>query len=274
MTLFRAFCRDRLALCCLIFLLLVGLAALLAPCLAPFDPLTTNVRNKFAAWDAVHWLGTDQLGRDVFSRLLYGARTTLGFSLLTTGITLLAGILPGIVAGVLRGRTEQALLRLCDILLSFPAEVLLLAVVGMLGPSPEKAALACIIAKWPWYARMMCLITRQYADSNAVRFARVMGYRLPHILKWHILPQVAGETLVLATLHMGGFILTISALSFLGLGVQPPVPEWGAMLGEARDAMLLAPWLMIPSGAAILLVVAACNYLGDALHDIMEASKE
>lgn len=270
MSLRRALLRDRLAVCSLLFLLLVLLAALLAPWLAPHDPLAPDVRNKFAVWSAAHWFGTDHLGRDVFSRLLYGARYTLGFALLTTALTLLAGILPGLLAGVLRGRTEALLLRLCDILLSFPAEVLILAVTGMLGAGPEKAALACLIAKWPWYARMMCGIARQYADTNAVRFARVMGHGLPHILRRHILPRVAGETIVLATLHTGSFILTLSALSFLGLGVQPPTPEWGAMLGEARNALLRAPWLMLPPGAAILLVVAACNYLGDCLHDALE----
>ncbi len=273
MSLTRAVREDRLGACCLIFLLAVFLAALLAPWIAPHDPLAVDVRQKFAPWSAEHWLGTDHLGRDVLSRLLHGARATLGFSLLTTILTLLAGALPGLLAGALRGRAEAALMRLCDALLAFPSEALILAAVGMLGPSPENAALACIVAKWPWYARMLCVVARQYADTNAVRFARVMGRGLPHILRRHILPRAAGEIVVLGTLHMGSFILTISALSFLGLGVQPPAPEWGAMLGEARDAMLLEPRLMLPSGAAILLTAAACNYLGDCLRDALEPGR-
>ena len=175
MSLTRAVREDRLGACCLIFLLAVFLAALLAPWIAPHDPLAVDVRQKFAPWSAEHWLGTDHLGRDVLSRLLHGARATLGFSLLTTILTLLAGALPGLLAGALRGRAEAALMRLCDALLAFPSEALILAAVGMLGPSPENAALACIVAKWPWYARMLCVVARQYADTNAVRFARVMG---------------------------------------------------------------------------------------------------
>ncbi|MBR2609514.1 ABC transporter permease subunit, partial [Desulfovibrio sp.] len=156
------------------------------------------------------------------------------------------------------------------VMLSFPGEVMVLAIVGMLGPGLENVVLACVVAKWPWYARMMRTVTLRYADRDFVRFARVAGYGTGHIIRRHLLPCAAGEISVLATLDTGAVILMVSALSFLGLGVQPPTPEWGMMLGEAREVMVLYPWQMLPPGLAILLVVAACNYLGDSLRDALD----
>lgn len=211
----RALLHDRAGLACLLFLGIVLLAALLAPWLTPWDPLAVDGSRKLAPCGPEHWLGTDRLGRDIFSRLLYGARATLG-------------------------------------------------------PGLENVVLACVVAKWPWYARMMRTITLRYADRDFVRFARVAGYGTGHIMRRHLLPCAAGEISVLATLDTGAVILMVSALSFLGLGVQPPTPEWGMMLGEAREVMVLYPWQMLPPGLAILLVVAACNYLGDSLRDALD----
>ena len=270
MTMRQAFARDRLGMACLIFLLLVLLAGLLAPWLAPHAPLLIDARNKFAPCGPGHWLGTDHLGRDILSRLLYGIRATVGFALLTTAVTVSIGTLLGMTAGFVQGRTEALLLRVCAVALAFPAEVLILALVGLLGPAPEHVFLACILAKWPWYARMMRTVTLRYADRDFVRFARVAGYGTGHIIRRHLLPCAAGEISVLATLDTGAVILMVSALSFLGLGVQPPTPEWGMMLGEAREVMVLYPWQMLPPGLAILLVVAACNYLGDSLRDALD----
>ena len=245
-------------------------AGLLAPWLTPWDPLAVDGSRKLAPCGPEHWLGTDRLGRDIFSRLLYGARATLGVSLLAMGATVSLGALLGMLAGLVRGRVESCLMRLCDVMLSFPGEVMVLAIVGMLGPGLENVVLACVVAKWPWYARMMRTITLRYADRDFVRFARVAGYGTGHIMRRHLLPCAAGEISVLATLDTGAVILMVSALSFLGLGVQPPTPEWGMMLGEAREVMVLYPWQMLPPGLAILLVVAACNYLGDSLRDALD----
>ena len=222
----RAFLHDRAGLACLLFLGIVLLAALLAPWLTPWDPLAVDGSRKLAPCGPEHWLGTDRLGRDIFSRLLYGARATLGVSLLAMGATVSLGALLGMLAD--------------------------------------------LVAKWPWYARMMRTITLRYADRDFVRFARVAGYGTGHIMRRHLLPCAAGEISVLATLDTGAVILMVSALSFLGLGVQPPTPEWGMMLGEAREVMVLYPWQMLPPGLAILLVVAACNYLGDSLRDALD----
>jgi nickel transport system permease protein len=270
MTFWQSLKRDRPGMACLCFLVLVALAGLLAPYIVSYDPVDIDVRNKFAPCGWTHWLGTDHLGRDILSRLVYGTRASLGFSLLTMGITVSIGIVLGMSAGFLRGKVEAFLMRLCDVMMSFPSEVLILAIVGMLDPGLENVVLACVIAKWPWYTRMIRTVTRQYADMNFIRFARVAGYGTPYIIRRHLLPCAAGEIIVLATLDTGAVILMISALSFLGLGVQPPTPEWGMMLGEAKDIMILYPEQMLPPGITILLVVAAFNFLGDSLRDALD----
>lgn len=270
MSVWKAVRQDKIAMCCMGFLLVVIVCGLFAPLIAPHDPLLIDTGNKLSACSGEHWLGTDQLGRDIFSRLLYGIRITLGFSALTTCVTIVIGAVLGVLAGFLRGRVEKVLMRLCDIMISFPGEVLILALVGMLGPSIEHVVLACILAKWPWYARMIWSITQKYAETGYIVYAQVVGYSTPYILFRHVLPSAAGEIIVLATVDTGAVMLLISALSFLGLGVQPPTPEWGAMLAEARNVMVLHPWQMLPPGIAILAVAAACNFLGDSLRDALD----
>lgn len=270
MHLWRRLRSDRAALICLGFLGLLLLLGVFAPWIAPCDPTAINVRDKFADLSRAHLLGTDHLGRDVLSRLLYGIRTTVGLSLFTMAATVCLGALLGLIAGFFRGRTDGALMRLCDVMLSFPSEVMILAVVGMLGPGLENVVIASIVAKWAWYARMIRSITLRYSDKNSVRFAKVAGCGTLHILFRHLLPGAAGEIIVLATLDTGAVILTISALSFLGLGVQPPTPEWGMMLSEAKEVMNMYPYQMLPAGLAILLVVAAFNFLGDSLRDALD----
>ena len=270
MTFWKSLKEDRAGMACLAFIVLAALGGLLAPWIAPCDPTAIDARSKFAAMSWAHWLGCDYLGRDVLSRLLYGARATLGFSLLAMALTVCLGGTLGMLAGLLRGRTEACIMRLCDVMMSFPSEVMILAIVGMLGPGLEHVVLACIAAKWPWYARMIRTVTRQYSAMNYISFAKVAGYGTPYILRRHLLPCASGEIAVLATLDTGSVILMISALSFLGLGVQPPTPEWGMMLGEAKDVMLLYPGQMLPPGLAILMLAAAFNMLGDSLRDAMD----
>jgi len=259
-----------LGMICLCFLLAVVALALCAPLAAPWDPTAIDVRNKFAAWSLAHPLGTDQLGRDVLSRLIWGGRATLGFSLLTMGITLFIGSGLGIVAGFCRGKVDETIMRFCDVMMSFPSEVLILAIVGMLGPGLGNVVIASVIAKWPWYTRMVRSVVMQYTDVNYVRFARVAGCGMWHIFRRHLLPGALGEIIVLATLDTGSVILSVSALSFLGLGVQPPTAEWGAMLSDAKDIMSMYPQQMLPAGLTILLVVAAFNFLGDSLRDALD----
>ncbi|MFT4301219.1 MAG: ABC transporter permease subunit [Desulfovibrio sp.] len=266
----KALRQDRMAMCCMAFLVLVAAAALFAPWLAPYDPTVINVKDKFAHLSFSHPLGTDQLGRDVLSRLMWGGRATLGFSLLAMLLTVFVGTLLGLVAGFFRGKVDEAIMRLCDAMMSFPSEVMILAIVGMLGPGLGNIVIASVIAKWPWYTRMIRSTVMQYSDMNYVRFSRVAGCSTLHIFRKHLLPGAAGEIVVLATLDTGSVILAVSALSFLGLGVQPPTPEWGAMLSDAKDIMSMYPQQMLPPGLLILLIVAAFNFLGDGLRDALD----
>lgn len=263
-------CHKRLGLFVLAFLVIVLLAGLLAPLIAPHDPMMVDMKNRLAPCSFEHLLGTDHLGRDLFSRLLYGARTSMGMALSVMLVTVGVGSLLGLVAGAFRGIFDTILMRVTDVFMSFPSEVLVLALVGMAGPGMENAFLACVLARWPWYARMARSFTLNIRDRNYVAYARVAGFSKTHILFRHIVPNTLGELCVLATLDCASVLLMISALSFLGLGVQPPTPEWGTMLGEARNVMILHPWQMLPPGLAILTVVASFNFLGDALRDAFD----
>lgn len=266
----RALWRNKVGMASLIFLCLVLAAGLFAPLLSAHDPLAVDMKNRLGPCTAEHLLGTDSLGRDILARLLYGVRTSMGLALCVMLATVGIGSLLGLAAGTFRGLFDSLVMRVTEVLMSFPSEVLVLALVGMAGPGMENAFWACVLCRWPWYARVARSLTLGFRDMNYVAYARVAGFSRTHILVRHILPCASGEIAVLATLDCASVLLMISALSFLGLGVQPPVPEWGTMLGEAREVMILHPWQMLPPGLAILLVVAAFNFLGDALRDALD----
>lgn len=262
--------QDKLAMLCLAVIAGVLLLGALAPVAAPHDPLKLNVAAKYAPVSWQYPLGTDQLGRCVLSRLLYGIQTTVGLALATMLATLGIGTLLGLAAGFFRGRVDETVMRLCDVLLSFPSEVMILAIVGMLGPGLTNVVVANIAAKWAWYTRMIRSLVIRYTDQNYVRFAKIAGCGTGHIMRKHLLPGVFSDIIVLATLDTGWVILSISALSFLGLGVQAPTPEWGMMLNEAKNVMITHPWQMLAPGLAILIVVAAFNFLGDSIRDALD----
>ncbi len=252
----------------LILVLLLGAASSVLP--LP-DPAAIDVAHKLETPSALHWLGTDHLGRDMLSRLIHAIPTTVYTALVTVFATTLIGALWGAAAGVAGGRTDGVMMRICDVMMSFPSEVLILAVVGMMGPGLGNVVLACVVAKWSWYARMMRTLVRKEMQRGSVRFARVAGASPARILATHVVSGVSGEYAVLMTLDTAAVILMISALSFLGLGVQPPAAEWGMMLAEAKNELSLHPWQMLPAGFAIILVVAAFNFTGDAIRDAMDA---
>lgn len=270
--LWQGIARDPLALACLLFLLLVALAGIFAPWLAPHDPTLVSWRAKYHPVSLSYPLGADHLGRCVLSRLLFGIRTTLLVALAAMAATMLIGTLLGMTAGYLRGRADALLMRLCDLMLSFPSEVMIFALVGILGPGLPNILLAIVLVKWAWYARMVRGIVLQYSDTHYVHYARLLGASPLYLMRRHLLPVTAAELTVLATSDSGAVILLLSALSFLGLGVQPPTPEWGAMLGEAKNVMMVHPEQMLPAGIAIVLVVAACHYLGDSLRDVLDVA--
>lgn len=264
---------DRMAVICSLFLLVVLMVGLFAPWLAPHSPIEMDVKEKLSGMSKTYLLGTDQLGRDVLSRLLYGIRTTVFVAMITMVVTIIIGTLLGGIAGIYRGKLDELIMRICDVFMSFPSEVMMLALIGMMGPGVTNIIIASIIAKWAWYTRMIRSVVIKYTGENYIQFARVAGFSKWHIAKKHIAPSTMGEISVLATLDVGSVILMISALSFLGLGVQAPTPEWGMMLNEAKNVMMVHPFLMVPPGVAILLVVAAFNFLGDSLQDAFNVKR-
>jgi len=265
--------KDPIAMISIVFLTFVILAGIFAPWIAPNNPVEVNVQDKLNGISGEYPLGTDHLGRCVLSRLLYGIRTTVFLAIITMIATILVGILLGGTAGVFRGKIDEIIMRVCDTFLSFPRVVMLLAVIAMMGPGIVSIVIANIIAKWAWYTRMIRSIVIQYTEKNYIQFARVSGFSRWHVVRKHIIPNSLGEIAVLATLDVGSVILTISGLSFLGLGVQAPTPEWGMMLQEAKGVMLFHPELMLPPGLAILFVVVAFNFLGDSLQDAFNAKR-
>lgn len=261
---------NKTALICLIVITTIVILGILAPYIAPYDPNKVRIVLKYAAMSSQHWLGCDHLGRDILSRLLYGIRSTLFLSLLTMIITIVVGSLIGLISGYQRGKLDECIMRLCDIMLSFPSQVMILAIVGVLGVGIENVIIANIVVKWAWYSRMIRSSVIKYSRKNYILFSRAIGAPHSFIICRHLLPNVMSELVILATLDTGWVILNISALSFIGLGVQAPTAEWGLMLSEAKNVMTQHPMQMVFPGIAILIVVAAFNMLGDCLRDILD----
>ena len=247
--------------------LLIVLAALGAPILAPADPTEQNIVDQLAPPGADYPLGADNFGRDVLSRLLWGARFSLLVSFLSVASALLVGGTIGLVAGYVGGRIDQFAMRVMDVLLSFPSLILGLIVVALIGPSLQSLVFAIAltaIAPFARVARAPVLSLRQRAYVEA---GRALGFSNPRILFVHILPNMISEVLVMATLWMADAVRTEAALSFLGLGLKPPAPSWGSMLRDGFESILDAPWLSVFPGLAILLLVLGLNMLGDGLRD-------
>lgn len=262
--------KKSLTIFCFAVLLAVTFAGIFADWLAPFDPTATDIRAKYQGISEVHWLGTDNLGRDLFSRLVFGVRATVFNAVLAMIATLALGGMVGMVAGIFGGKIDRLLMRLCDMVLAFPAEMMILALVGMLGAGIGNILLAVVLVKWAWYARMIRGIVVQYTHRNYVHYAKTVGATHRHLFFRHLFPVALAEMVVLASADIGSVILMISALSFLGLGVQPPQPEWGSMLADAKNVMLIHPEQLLPAGIAITLTVMAFNGVGDFLRDRLD----
>lgn len=266
----RRLLKDKSAVVCVAFIVVVMAAGLLADTVPLNNPNKVNVLAKLQAPSFAYPLGTDHLGRCTLSRLVHGIRPTIFLSLLTMCCTIALGSAIGLLSGYFRGRVDEVVMRVCDVMLSFPSQVMILAVVGVLGPGMMNVVAANILIKWAWYGRMIRSSVIRYGEKGYVLFSKVSGTGAPYIVFRHLLPGVASELLVLASLDMGWVILNISTLSFLGLGVQAPTAEWGAMLNEAKDVMVRAPMQMFVPGVAIMTVVAAFNMLGDSLRDALD----
>lgn len=245
------------------------LVALFAPWIAPYAPDAQDIANRLATPSAAHWLGTDILGRDVFSRLLFGARISLlaGFSVVILSASL--GTAIGIVAAWLRGWGEEALMRFTDLVLCFPPIILALALAAALGIGTTNTIIAMLVVWWPKFARLARSLTIVQRSQEYVEAATVVGLPQSRILLRHILPNTFGPIAVLCTLDLGIAILTFAGLSFLGLGVVPPTPEWGSMVAEGRE-LVEQWWVATFPGLAILSVVVGFNFLGDGLRDWLD----
>lgn len=253
-----------------LLLIVVGLS-LAAPGLAPYDPIATAPADQLLPPSLVHPAGTDLFGRDVWSRLLWGGRLSLGAGVLAVTLAVLPGSLLGLLAGYAGGRLDSLLMRIVDVLLAFPSLLLALTIVALLGPGLASAVLAVGLAGIPRFARLVRAGAQRVRSEPFIEAAYVIGCRSGRILLRHMAPNVQGIIIPLSSLELGYALLNISALSFLGLGAQPPTPEWGAMLAEGRALLRHAPWIATAPGLAITLSVLAFNLLGDALRDTLEA---
>ncbi|MBW3557267.1 MAG: ABC transporter permease [Actinobacteria bacterium] len=262
--------RDRTALMGLMILAVLGGLALLAPLVAPHDPAAQDVLDRYAAPSLEHPLGTDQLGRDELSRLLYGGRTSLLTSIALGAGILVIGLAVGTASGFAGGIIDGAVMRVIDVLLAFPNFLLVLVVVGALGPGLVNLSIAFLVAGWVGYARVVRGLVLAAKERPFIEAARALGLRSRRVALGHVLPNVLAPVIVLWTLRTGQLLLALAALSFLGLGVQPPTPEWGAMLNDARDSLAQAPMLMVYPGALITLAALGFNLLGDGLRDVLD----
>ena len=266
----KRFFQNRTAVFTTLAVLIIALIGIFAPVIAPNDPYETNIINKFASYSVQYPLGTDQLGRCVLSRMIYGIRPTLGLAALTMAGTIGIGAVLGIIAGYFRGIAEEIIMRIVDVMLSFPSQIMVFAVVALLGVSVQNVIIANVFIKWAWYARMIRTGVMQYRDKNFVQFSRCVGMPERFILFRHLLPSITSDLAVLASLDIGWAIINISTLSFLGLGVQAPTPEWGAMLNEAKEVLTRNPTQMLAPGIAIVALVCCFNLLGDAMRDVLD----
>lgn len=254
----------------LLVVIFFGLA-LLAPVLSPFAPNAQDIIGaKLAPPSAKHWLGADILGRDMLSRMLYGARISVFVGLAVVAVAGSVGTLVGLFAGYRRGWADEVVMRVTDIFLAFPPLILAMAIAGALGPSLTNALIAVVVVLWPIYARLVRGQVLVLREREFIQAAQTVGVHQRRLLLHHLLPNVLAPLLVQASFDMGSSILIIAGLSFIGFGAQPPTPEWGVMISDGRSYITTQWWLTAVPAAGILLLVAAFNLLGDGLRDILD----
>lgn len=269
-----SFRRNRLAMVGLLIVAGLVVVAALAPLLAPHHPYAQDLANRLQPPGVSHWLGTDGFGRDILSRLIHGARLTLMIVALVAATAPVAGLLIGTVAGYLGGWADTVLMRITDIFLAFPKLILALAFVSALGPGIENAVIAIAITSWPPYARIARAETLTIRHADFISAARLQGASSLRIILGHVMPLCVASLIVRVTLDMAGVILTAAGLGFLGLGAQPPLPEWGAMIAAGRQNILEQWWVSAMPGFAIFIVSLGFNLLGDGLRDVLDPRGE
>ena len=249
---------------------LLAIVSVVGPVITPYDPTAQALEARLQGPSAAHPLGTDALGRDVATRLVYGARISLGLALVATTVRLVIGTTIGLVAGYAGGVVDAIAMRVVDIQLAFPGLVLALVIAGVLGPSLTNVMIALSVVGWATYARVVRGSVLSVKDRAYVESARLYGTPRRRIARRHLLPTILNPVLVLATLNLGTVVLAAAGLSFLGLGAQPPTAEWGTMIADGRSYLRSAPWLITVPGVAIAVTVIAFNLLGDGLRDVLD----
>lgn len=264
------FRRRKIALVGLIIIAVFALIAVLADFVAPYDPTLVNLGERFLSPDPQHWFGTDNLGRDILSRVILGARISLWVGIMTVGLAMLIGVPAGLIAGYLRGFMDSVIMRLVDVFLAFPVIILAIAIVAVRGPGLNNVMIALTFVYWTTYARVTRGVTLVLREEDYVLAVRSMGASSLRIMFRHILPNAISPILVIASLGLGNAILAEAALSFLGLGIQPPQASWGSMLNFGMQFLRDAPHISIFPGMAIFITVLGFNLLGDGLRDALD----
>ena len=268
--LLRRLVRDHTAMIGLALLALILAAVLAAPWLSPFDPITDDQRLGLSGPSLEHPLGTDPLGRDVLSRLLHGGRASIATALAAAAGISLLGVVLGVCSGMLGRRADSLIMRVVEVLQALPLLIVAMVAVGLLGGGADKLVLTVVLLGWPAYARVVRAATLSVRERGFVDAARAQGASRSRIMARHIVPNLLGPVSALSTVDLGRIVLVLSALSFLGFGVRPPNPEWGAMLADARPSFFLAPRLLLCPGAAISLLVFAVHLFGDGFRDAID----
>jgi peptide/nickel transport system permease protein len=268
--LWRRLRRNRAAVIGAGIVLVFVLLAVLAPVLVPYNPIQGNLNDRLLPFSGTHWLGTDELGRDLLSRILYGARVSLQIQIVAVVLALIVGVLLGSLSGYLGGYVDSLIMRCMDILLAFPGIFLALGIIAALGPGLVNLMFAAGISSIPQFARIVRASILSLKEREFVEAALALGSGSSRIMFRHLLPNCLAPIIVQSTLRMATVLLTASGLSFLGLGVQPPTPEWGAMLSNSRSYLIVAPHVATIPGVAIMVVVVGFNLFGDGLRDTLD----
>jgi nickel transport system permease protein len=270
MTVMKTMLKRKLNWVALPLVVLFLATAAFAPMLAPDDPSAVDLEKKLSPPSYQHLLGTDHLGRDILSRLIWGARTSMGSVFLIINLVMIVSLMVGSISGYVGGKVDSLFMRICEIFLTFPTFILAMFLIGVLGTGMTNVVLAIALTHWAWYARIIRSLVLSMKNREYILAARVVGTNHWQIFVKHLAPPVLAQLVILATLDIGHMMLHVSGLSFLGLGVQPPMPEWGVMINDARQYIWTQPELIMYPGLMIFLAVLAFNILGDSFRDSLD----
>ncbi|WP_432408990.1 ABC transporter permease [Wukongibacter sp. M2B1] len=253
-------------------LIIILLVSLLAPFIAPYNPIEIDMKNRLSKPSFKHLLGTDSLGRDVFSRLIYGGRTSILLSVIASVITMLLGLVLGIIAGYFGGKLDNFIQILVNIFQALPSISFMIALIGIMGPGIKSILISVVLTSWANFSRIVRGEVLKIREENYIEGAKALGCNNLHIVIHHVIPNIIGPFIVLFTTRIGKVILSIAGLSFLGLGLQPPTPDWGVMISDAKTYYLSNPVLIIAPGMCIMILSLSINLIGDGIRDYLDTS--